>query len=318
MRVLCPRIVPRPLWGINLATLVHFNSALIKGILGEGYMQSVEKLATYWFSLGRDMCCTFCGSVASEIDEDWRYYVAKTGDNKVYGIAFLASLRPVCRICHLSKHVGFATSLNLEAIVVEHLAHINHLDLKETIKLLNEAFRIWQELTEITDWKIKVSSNIFSDKSLRTMLEETLNEMLEMQNRGYYLDKHWLWYIACEETSKSLEKRARKEALTFLREVTGYNGRSLVKLYELLKSSDLFPVFVRRLDSMLRESIGAKVLHRELLKAIDLILNFRGKLRLSALFRGKWIFFARRETYGKVFLDIIENLRERGLDYDTQ
>jgi len=151
LSVLCPRLVPSPLWGASLARLARLKA-------GEAFKLGVDEgtlrqLKAFWYSMPRRGCAV-CGAPAEEVDEEWRYYLA--GSEHAIGIARLTGLRPLCKECHLAKHLGYASVKRELKRALQHLARVNGVDSGTVAALLPEVGRIWSALSDVESWRIAV------------------------------------------------------------------------------------------------------------------------------------------------------------------
>jgi hypothetical protein len=170
---LCPKLVPKPLWGVSIAQLVRMGVGELIDLGLEP--RDIEKLKYFWFSLPRDRCA-ICGSKASDIDEFWDYYV-----NSGRGVAKLVSLRGLCGYCHLAKHIGYANVTGRIEEALKHLAEINNIALPGIYMLLDETYNVWRMLSSITTWRIEIAKEVLPE-DIRVSIKSALNKLLEKRH----------------------------------------------------------------------------------------------------------------------------------------
>jgi len=200
---LCPRLVPSPLWGVNLASLVRFSAGEVEA-LEPGSTSTVVELRRYWWSIDR-RTCSVCGERGRHVDEEWEYYVVAggeltcslTGDS---GVAYLARVRVLCEKCHLAKHLGYASVTGRLREALNHLAGVNRVDEATTKMILRRAIETWEVLSRIENWTIVVG-DIGLKEELKTKVERLLNKLFEKtkqeQNPVSFKDtygyrEHWV------------------------------------------------------------------------------------------------------------------------------
>jgi len=167
---LCPRLVPKPLWGVSIAKLVRMKAGKLAS-LGLG-VEVAEKLKNFWFSLPRGKCAV-CGSKASDVDELWYYYM-----DAGRGVARLVSLRSLCSRCHLAKHIGRASEIGRFEEALKHLAEVNGITIQHARILLVGVYSIWEELSSINTWRVEISEGVLPE-DIRVSVENALNRLLE-------------------------------------------------------------------------------------------------------------------------------------------
>ncbi len=321
---LCPRLVPRSLWGASLAHLARADSEVICGLFCEevnnnSCIDNLNLLHEWWFSLPRDHCVV-CGSPANEIDEDWRYYVKNS-----IGLAILERLIPLCAKCHLAKHLGYARVHGRYREALEHLAQINNVNIEVAESVAKKAFRVWGALSRIGKWKIVIKTASGVPEHVKETAENILNFMV---SSGYGFDKHWLYYCASIEQCERLEEIALEESIELLKEVFSNHQMQIKKIMDSIKSdAQARSAIVRKLEEKLKR-YGIKVVYNNVELALKKIRIKEGLLTkipienikpeyifdVSTL-NGKWIVFVPRRLCGIIFRKIIERLREEGLDY---
>jgi len=146
---LCPRLVPSPLWGVNLAKLVRLGAGEAE-VLEPGSTSVVAELRRYWWSIDR-RACSVCGERGRHVDEEWEYYVVASEE--------LA--------CSLVGDSGVA-----------YLARVNKVDEATARVALRRAMDAWEALSRIESWTIVVG-DIGLKEELRTKVEKLLNKLLE-------------------------------------------------------------------------------------------------------------------------------------------
>jgi hypothetical protein len=171
----CPKLVPKPLWGVSIANLVRMSINELIGLSLK--IEVIKKLKSFWPSLPRDRC-VICDSKASDIDEFWDYYV---DSNR--GIARLTSLRSLCSSCHLAKHIGYANVTGRLEEALKQLAKVNNLAPLDVYMLLDEVYSIWRMLNSITTWRIEITEGVLPE-DIRVDVEIVLNKLLEKRGRG--------------------------------------------------------------------------------------------------------------------------------------
>lgn len=299
---LCPRLVPAPLWGLSLAHLARLDPVLGEAVCrGCGWV--VERLCAFWFGLERGGRCSVCGSLGGvDVDEDWRYYVCDG-----VGVAVLSGLRLLCRRCHLAKHVGFAGLVGRRREAFEHLARVNGVELGLVERLVDEAFRVWEVLSSIDKWKIVVG-DVGGLEDVRGGVEELLNTMYV---KRLSVERGWLVYRSSSQ--RRVERAALEETLELVSKAFG-------GVVEGEKFAGKLAPLVR---NILRE-YGVVVLERELVLAIEAAMSRLESLDLGRVeaveeilkvLEGKWIVFVGESLRGKLFIDLIDRLKGRGLDY---
>jgi len=315
---LCPRLVPSPLWSISLARLARVDPEVICGVAygnsNNDYVAIINEFREWWFSLPRDQC-KVCGSQASEVDEDWRYCIEDDT-----GIAVLERLVPLCEKCHLAKHLGYATIHGKGREALEHLAHINGVDIEVAKRAARRAFKVHTALSRIEKWRTVLKGLTELPKDVMEVIENILNFMA---SNGYSFDGHWFWYHARRERKELLERKALEESEEFLRRALGIHDKPLNEVVNAVRKDSLVRLaVVRELEEMLGR-YGIKVLQRETeiaLRGVKVIntTSKPGKSRqILSIFTtsGKWIVFVPSKLRGIVLRRVIDKLRKRDLDY---
>ncbi len=328
---LCPRLVPSPLWGLNLAKLARMEPR-IASVMSDSYPPLVERVSEYWKSLNRSGVCEVCGSEGWEIDEDWLYFVFNVRGKpvsitryvklmkrpkeeikfeKFKGVAHLRGLRLLCVNCHIAKHQGYALIHGRGREALEQLQKVNGLgSFDETKQLVGQAFDIYRLLSYIKRWKIEVGELKGLEKETRRSVQELLNHMYVS---GFSLEGNWLYYSS---PSENKAEKARQEALTILAEVRkkadqGHDGDE---------------TWVRHLVEMMKvrfEAEGISVSENGLALLLRLLLD---RLKKSSHFEemfvwcsgGKWIVRVPNALYERIFRRVLEVLEKSELAYHAK
>ena len=177
LTVLCPRLVPSPLWGAPLARLARLKA-------GEAFKLGVDEgtlrqLKAFWYSIPRRSCAV-CGAPAEEVDEEWRYCLA--GSEHTIDIARLTGLRSLCRECHLAKHLGYASVKRELRRALQHLARVIGVDSRTVAVLLPEVGRIRSALSDIESWRITVDEGVLPE-SIRSTRYHRLHLQVQRARR---------------------------------------------------------------------------------------------------------------------------------------
>jgi len=178
---LCPRLVPSPLWRVNLASLVRLSAGEVEALEPDSTSTIVE-LRRYWWSINR-RTCSVCSERGGHVDEEWEYYVVSggeltcslTGDS---GVAYLARIRVLCEKCHLAKHLGYASVTGRLREALNHLARVNNVDEATARIVLRRAMDTWEALSRIESWTIIVG-DIGLKEELKNRVEKLLNKLFE-------------------------------------------------------------------------------------------------------------------------------------------
>ena len=309
---LCPRLVPSPLFGFSLANLARLDPEVVCGVVYGGVSEicvlAINELSRWWFSLSRDRC-SVCGSRASEIDEDWRYCVK--GDA---GIAVLEGLVQLCDECHLAKHLGYALTHGRFKEAIKRVAEVNNVSEELAKQVAEEAFKVHGSLSKIRKWRVVLRGLSGLSEGVVKVVEHVLNFMV---NNNYELSNYWLWYR--EQNKSEIEERAENEALELLRSALGLEGRNSVSIVIKLSGEDLGKL-VNELANALN-NYGIRVLKRETETALRLVRGSKHirddgwvEIKLGSM-GGKWMVFILSGLRGVVMRNVIDGLRERGLDY---
>ena len=344
---LCPRLVPRPLWGLSLARVARMAPQAALAVC-DSCLETVEEIHRFWMTLDRNGKCGVCGEAGNEIDEDWLYCLLDKDGNLVghkgvviltlekarqyKGIAYLRSLRLLCEKCHLAKHQGYAEVHGREQEALEHLARINQLNLEETRKLVDKAFSIHHQLSKIYDWTIKIGELKGLDEELRKRVEELLNTMYK---KGFCLYGGWLYYHY-PKYYEEVEPRIIHETIAILTEASKKSGTTTVADNKWVDS--LLGIVKEELESR-----GIRVLSREfklfikylleneehkrsLQRMVDYIVAGKVNRHISVIpllwnyvdLTGKWMVFVPTSLYPRIFRYMLGALEEAKLAYSAK
>jgi len=312
---LCPRLVPGPLFGFSLANLARTDPEVIcdvvYGDVSEDCVSAINSLYRWWFSLPRDRC-KVCGSRANQIDEDWRYCIK--GDA---GVAVLDGLVQLCDRCHLAKHLGYASTHDKFDEAFRHIVEVNGVSEETARRVVDEAFRVHRSLSEVKRWRVVLGEPPGLGKDVVRVVEYVLNFIV---SNNYEPSGHWLWHRG--QNRLAIEERAENEALEFLRNSLGVEGRDPMGIVMRLGDRDLGKL-VDKLTNALN-NYGIKVLRRETEMALRLVRSAKHvgnngwiEIRFNSMV-GKWMVFAPNRRRGFLLRNIINGLGEKGLDYITK
>jgi len=108
--------------------------------------------------------CEICGvkNVRLDCNEVWEYQ-----NNK----QILVRLEAICRLCHLSQHMGFASVIGRGWEAKEHLKKVNNWSEEQTIIYIQEKFEEWEKRNKI-EWVLDISFLDKYDKYLKIKLQE--------------------------------------------------------------------------------------------------------------------------------------------------
>jgi Pyruvate/2-oxoacid:ferredoxin oxidoreductase delta subunit len=73
------------------------------------------------------------------------------------GYQVLKRLVGLCKMCHLTTHIGFAETIGLGSAVKSHLQKIRNFTTAETQEHISRATRIWEERSKRKKWKLDLS-----------------------------------------------------------------------------------------------------------------------------------------------------------------
>jgi hypothetical protein len=330
LKILCPRLVPSPLWGISLANIALMAPEAAEAIC-DGCGIVAKAVREYWQRTSRIDKCSVCNTFGVvDIDEDWRYCIY-SGYNQTsasihntssspesIGIAYLKEVKPLCKQCHLAKHLGYSSVSGIYRDALSQLARVNRIDLDKAEALVEIAFKIHRRLSEIKNWIIRLGQlpGIGDEETAR--IETLLNEMYR---KGFFIAGGWLCYRSWDE--KALH-RAMEETAEILLEAARFAGGSdLNSLKEELS---------RAIKSAM-EYKGISVLENELRLFIDLLFekwprlfnlltsnidkeDLKVKMYLAEeLLVGKWVIFVKPSICPQAFRTILDMLEEKGLAY---
>ncbi|NPA05610.1 MAG: hypothetical protein GXO09_05905 [Crenarchaeota archaeon] len=304
---LCPRLVPSPLWGLSLARLSRTDPQTLCSLLHTNpeeqrkCMEALQELHHWWLQLPRTRC-TACGANASDIDEEWLYLDEEPA-------AVLEAIRPLCRKCHLAKHLGYALVTGKLREAITHLAHVNMVDEDTARQLAAKAFKTHEELSKKKHWRIKIKPQPGLREETRETLEQLLNRM---HDERYSIDRQWITYTADEKQLERIEEEALKETKETLEEALGVKhlDEALEKIRQDSQAAEKLIETLRRH----LETRGVRLLWRETLHALNLIAQQNPLEAIDAL-RGKWIVFVKPELRGPAMRKITRRLRANNLDY---
>jgi hypothetical protein len=188
---LCPRLVPSPLWGVNLAKLARM-SIIEAESLCPNCSSIIVELRGFWRRLERGVC-SVCNERGFHVDEEWRYFLLRSGEpvcdvfslkdtRGVKGVAYLAELRVLCEKCHLAKHLGYASKTGRLSEALRHLASINRVEEVDAKIVLHLALETWKILSNVREWSIRIGEISLSvelkeraERLLNTLYEKTLH-----------------------------------------------------------------------------------------------------------------------------------------------
>lgn len=132
-------LVPSSTWYSNL-----------RSVLSKSDWDLVKK-KTYKASGYRCQICRGYGSAHPvEAHERWLFDVESRTQT-------LKCVEALCPACHEATHYGLATVKGRGHIALERLMYVNGWSEREANLHVNQAFELWQELSEIEDWKLDVS-----------------------------------------------------------------------------------------------------------------------------------------------------------------
>lgn len=338
LRILCPRLVPSPLWGLSIANISRMSPQAALAIC-DSCSEIIEKISQYWMSLNRSGKCEVCNNAGREIDEVWLYCVTDENGNivsnittkenftltesRLYkGIAYLQRLELLCEKCHLAKHQGYALVQGRKQEALEQLAHIHKLDLNKTEELVEEAFIIHIKLSEIKEWTIKIGELNGLDKELRLRVEELLNIMYR---KGFFVREGWLYY-QYPNYYQEVEPRIIQETMTVLAKTSNKAGTTNVadkwtdSLLEIIRE-ELEPKGIRVLPHEFKLFI--KYLLKD--EKLSSLLQGRSDLFATDIFsldydslKGKWMVFVPTDLYPKIFRYMLEALEKAKLAYSAK
>lgn len=118
-----------------------------------------EVSAEVWKRIRRDVsqaagnCCEICGGRGPkwpvECHEVWHY------DDEAR-IQTLKGFQALCPNCHAVKHIGYASSKGIGALIRRHLAKVNGWALSDVELYLEYCFEVWMRRSSY-DWKLDIS-----------------------------------------------------------------------------------------------------------------------------------------------------------------
>ena len=98
-------------------------------------------------------------------NEVWQYQEDKQ---------ILVRLEAICRLCHLSQHMGFASVIGRDWEAKEHLKKVNNWSEEQAIIYIQEKFQEWEKRNKI-EWILDIS---FLDKYLTQGIKESKNNQI--------------------------------------------------------------------------------------------------------------------------------------------
>jgi hypothetical protein len=330
LKILCPRLVPSPLWEVSLANIALMAPEVAEAIC-DGCGVIAKTIREYWQRINRIDRCSVCNTFGIvEIDEDWRYCVY-SGYNQTsasihnissspesIGIAYLKEVKQLCRLCHLAKHLGYSSVIGVYRDALSHLARVNKIDLDKVEALAESAFKIHRRLSEIRNWIIRLGQlpGIGDEETAR--IEMLLNEMYR---KGFFIASGWLHYRSWSE--EALHRAMEETAEVLLEAARFASGSDLNSLKEEL---------LRAIKSAI-EHRGISVLEKELRLFIDLLFekwpklfnlltnnidkeDLKAEMYLAEeMLVGKWIIFVKPSICPQAFRTILDMLEEKDLAY---
>jgi hypothetical protein len=330
LKILCPRLVPSPLWGISLANIALMAPEAAEAIC-DGCEVIVKAISEYWQRINRNYKCSVCNTFGViHIDEDWRYCIY-SGYNQTstsihnissspdsIGIAHLKEVKPLCKLCHLAKHLGYSSVSGFYSDALSHLARVNKIDLDKAEAFAENAFKIHGRLSKIKNWIIKLGQPLGIGDEETARIETLLNEMYR---KGFFIASGWLYYRSWSE--KALHRAMEETAEVLLEAARFASGSDLNSLKEELS---------RAIKSAI-EHRGISVLGNELRLFIDLLFekwsslfnlltsnidkeDLKARMYLAEeLLVGKWIIFVKPSICPQAFRTILDILEEKDLAY---
>lgn len=176
---LVSQLVPEPLWGVNLRSLLP---------------------RSQWDALRRTVYahaghrCRVCGGTGPqwpvECNEQWAYESGGAG----CGVQKLLRLVALCPDCHTVKHLGKANVDGRYEAAVLHLAHVNRWTIDEARQHAEAAFETWLKRSHMS-WKLDLSLlrdwgilNLDLDDGLREALPGIEGVRVEWKKSGNLSD----------------------------------------------------------------------------------------------------------------------------------
>ncbi len=345
---LCPRLVPKPLWGISIAKISSIAPQAALAI-SDDYPDLVRSINKYWTGLERRGNCGVCGAPGQDVDEDWIYCIVNGIDRSIQedpqgkeisvegdtymGIAYLKGIRLLCKSCHLSKHLGYASVTGRAVEALQHLARINNLDPSRTRLLARQAFKTHRLLSRIEEWRIKIGGIEELQEGLVRRLEGMMNTMYR---RGLYIHAEYLHYQNRHaEHLWRVFSRAISETISTLLEASERSGTIDIQSGEWIES--LLEVMRDRLTrhgiDLLEREFKLFILHllkEPIARTIETILHNqsspRGENHVEYMklnidigsLSGKWIVFTPVEQYPRIFRTLLDTLEETGLAFSAK
>lgn len=123
-------LVPRPLWGKNLHNKPEWDS-----IRKWSYNRARHK-------------CSICNSekLSVHAHEKWEY-------DDVRHVQSLVDIECLCELCHLVKHIGYASETGRYDEALTHLTNLNDISINEAEYYIFECYQTWRKRSTHEDWK---------------------------------------------------------------------------------------------------------------------------------------------------------------------
>ena len=250
-----PRLVPGPLWGLSFANISKLAPEIGLIISNDGN-NIINETYTYWSNLNRYGTCNICGyEKVDDIDEDWRYYVQnninileldKNQLSKIKGEAHLIDIKPICKKCHLAKHIGYAQEHGKYKEAINQLALLNDIS-EDEAKLYGElVFKLWEKLSCIKNWTIRIGKLKNLNENLRSRIESFLNIMYK---KGLFVQGIWLKYL--NPNHKILIEKCEEE-------IDEIRGKTLDEIIKILEDNIKEAMFSSIIDSIRRQAYKTK------------------------------------------------------------
>lgn len=120
-------LIPSSSWGSSLANLMSDKQW--------AYLRDLVITANSGY-------CQFCGSGHSiEAHEYWQYHEPVNKDH--FGVQKLVNIMPLCKKCHFTQHLGFASQINKLDETLFRLSYINRLtkaEMSSYVKFISERY----------------------------------------------------------------------------------------------------------------------------------------------------------------------------------
>ena len=98
----------------------------------------------------------------------------------------LAELEAICRLCHLSQHMGFASIIGRDREAKKHLKKVNNWSEEQAVIYIQEKFQEWEKRNKI-EWILDIS---FLDKYLKQEIKEDKSSK-DSQTTKQKIAKKW-------------------------------------------------------------------------------------------------------------------------------